>query len=525
MALLSLTCGGIAAVTSAKAAAGFAKNLRNDVFNKIQTYSFENIDKFSSASLVTRMTHDINEVQISFMMMIRIAVRAPLMLIFSIVMGIIMGGKLALTFVVVIPILGGGFFLISRKAMPTFRRIFRKYDAVNESIEENVRGMRVVKSFAREDYEKQKFSSASGGIRRDFTFAERLVALNTPLMQLCVYFNMIFIIFVGAKLAISSGGSLVGVGEISAMLTYGFQILMQLMMLGMIYVTFSMSAEAMRRIGEILSEQPTLTSPENPVTEVKDGSIDFENVSFRYAKTAQKDTLESTTLHIESGMTVGILGGTGSGKTSLVQLIPRLYDATKGCVKVGGVDVKNYELSVLRNSVAMVLQKNLLFSGTIRENLRWGDENATDEEMREACRLAQADEFIRAFPDGYDTFIEQGGANVSGGQKQRLCIARTLLKKPKILILDDSTSAVDTATDARIREGFRSYIPQTTKIIIAQRVTSIMDADLILVLDGGKIVASGKHDVLLAENEIYREVYWQQNANTQTQEPVGKEGE
>ena len=510
MAFLSLACGGIAGVTSAKAAAGFAKNLRGDVFDKIQTYSFENIDKFSSASLVTRMTHDITEVQFAFMMAIRIAVRAPLMLIFSVVMGILMGGKMALTFLVVIPVLGGGFFLISRIAMPVFRRIFRKYDAVNESIEENVRGMRVVKSFAREEHEKAKFADASEGLRKNFTFAERIVALNTPLMQFCLYFNMIFIVFVGSKLAITSGGALVNVGEISAMLTYGVQILIQLMMLGMIYVTMSISAEAIRRIGEVLLEEPSLSSPENPVREVKDGSIVFEKVNFRYAAMAKKGTLSDIDLKIESGMTVGILGGTGSGKSSFVQLIPRLYDVSEGAVKVGGVDVREYDLETLRNAVAMVLQKNLLFSGTIRENLRWGNENATDEELIEACKLAQADEFIRSFPDGYDTFIEQGGTNVSGGQKQRLCIARALLKKPKILILDDSTSAVDTRTDALIREGFRSYIPETTKLIIAQRVTSVMDADLILLLDGGRIVASGTHETLLQESEIYREIYTQQ---------------
>ena len=510
MAFLSLACGGIAGVTSAKAAAGFAKNLRGDVFDKIQTYSFENIDKFSSASLVTRMTHDITEVQFAFMMAIRIAVRAPLMLIFSVVMGILMGGKMALTFLVVIPVLGGGFFLISRIAMPVFRRIFRKYDAVNESIEENVRGMRVVKSFAREEHEKAKFADASEGLRKNFTFAERIVALNTPLMQFCLYFNMIFIVFVGSKLAITSGGALVNVGEISAMLTYGVQILIQLMMLGMIYVTMSISAEAIRRIGEVLLEEPSLSSPENPVREVKDGSIVFEKVNFRDAAMATKGTLSDIDLKIESGMTVGILGGTGSGKSSFVQLIPRLYDVSEGAVKVGGVDVREYDLETLRNAVAMVLQKNLLFSGTIRENLRWGNENATDEELIEACKLAQADEFIRSFPDGYDTFIEQGGTNVSGGQKQRLCIARALLKKPKILILDDSTSAVDTRTDALIREGFRSYIPETTKLIIAQRVTSVMDADLILLLDGGRIVASGTHETLLQESEIYREIYTQQ---------------
>ena len=511
MAFLSLGCGSIAALTSARAAAGFAKNLRGDVFDKIQTYSFENIDKFSTASLVTRITRDVTEVQMAFMMCIRIAVRAPLMLIFSVIMGIVMGGKMALTFLVVIPILGGSFYVISLFAMPAFRRIFRKYDKVNESIEENVRGMRVVKSFAREGYEKDKFRGASDNIRRDFTYAERLVALNTPIMQFCVYFNMVFIMIVGSKLAISFGGSPVGVGEISAMLTYGVQILIQLSMLGMIYVMLSMSAEAIRRIGEILMEQPKLASPNNPVTSVKDGSVDFHGVTFRYVKTAERPTLENIDLHIRSGMTVGILGGTGSGKTSLVQLIPRLYDTTEGKVLVGGVDVRDYDLDTLRNSVAMVLQKNLLFSGTIRENLKWGDENATDEQIKEACRLSQADEFIESFPEGYDTFIEQGGTNVSGGQKQRLCIARALLKKPKILILDDSTSAVDTRTDALIREGFRRYIPETTKFIIAQRVSSVMDADLILVLDGGKIAAMGTHTELLESCDIYREIHEQQN--------------
>ncbi len=513
MAALSLCCGAIAGVTSAKASAGFAKNLRGDVFDKIQTYSFENIDKFSSSSLVTRITHDVTEVQIAYMMAIRIAVRAPLMLIFSVIMAIYMGGKMALTFVAVIPILAGGFFIISRKAMPTFRRIFRKYDAVNESIEENIRGIRVVKGFAREKTEVDKFSKASEGLRRDFTFAERIVAWNTPLMQVCIYFNMIFILFTGAYLVITTSGAAVNVGEISAMLTYGFQVLMQLMMLSMIYVMLSISAEAIKRIGELLTEEPGLKNPENPVMEVKDGSIDFENVSFKYAKSARKSALSDVELHIPSGATVGIIGGTGSSKTTLVQLIPRLYDVTEGCVRVGGVDVRDYDMDTLRGAVAMVLQKNLLFSGTIKENLRWGDPNASDEELIEACKLAQAHDFISSFLDGYDTWIEQGGTNVSGGQKQRLCIARALLKKPKVLILDDSTSAVDTATDAGIRAGFRTYIPETTKIIIAQRIVSVMDADIILVMDGGRIVARGTHDELLHSSDIYREVYEQQTMN------------
>ncbi len=510
LAALSLTCGGIAGVTSAKAAAGFAKNLRGDIFDKIQTYSFENIDKFSSSSLVTRMTTDVNDVQMAFMMSIRIAVRAPLMLIFSIVMAIVMGGKMAMSFLLIIPFLGIGFFLISRKAMPAFRRIFTKYDAVNESIEENIRGIRVVKGFAGEGREIEKFGAASEGIRREFTYAERLVALTNPMMQIAIYFNMIFIIFLGAKLAISSGGATVGVGEISALMTYGFQVLMQLMMLAMIYIIMSMSAEAIKRIAEVLNETPRLENPENPVTDVRDGSVDFDGVSFKYAANARKAALADVELHIPSGATVGIIGGTGSGKSTLVQLIPRLYDATEGTVRVGGTDVRRYDITALRGAVAMVLQKNLLFSGTIRENLRWGNKDATDAELEEACKLAQADEFIRTFPDGYDTKIEQGGTNVSGGQKQRLCIARALLKKPKILILDDSTSAVDTRTDALIRAGFRSYIPQTTKIIIAQRVASVMDADLILVMDGGRIAASGTHEELLASSDIYREVCEQQ---------------
>ncbi len=511
MAVLSLTCGGIAANTCAKASAGFAKNLRHDLFYKIQTYSFENIDKFSSTSLVTRLTTDVANVQMSYMMVIRTAVRAPLMLIFSIIMAFYMGGYLAMAFVVVVPVLAVGLILISRRAMPAFRAVFRKYDRLNESIEENVRAMRVVKGFSREEYEKEKFGTAAEDIRGDFTRAERIVALNSPLMQVCLYFNMVFVLVVGAKLIIQSGGSTLNVGAISAMLTYGMQILMQLMMLSMIYVMLTMSSESMQRIAEVLEETPALTNPTgHAVTEVADGSIDFEGVSFKYSAKADKFALADIDLHIASGMTVGILGGTGSSKTSLVQLIPRLYDASEGVVRVGGVNVRDYDIEALRGSVAMVLQKNLLFSGTIKENLRWGNENATDEELVEACRLASADEFVTSFPDGYDTHIEQGGTNVSGGQKQRLCIARALLKKPKILILDDSTSAVDTKTDAMIRAGFKTYIPETTKIIIAQRVASVQDADLILVMENGHIVGMGKHDELLAHNDIYREVYTQQ---------------
>ncbi len=508
MALLSLSCGWIAGITAAKASAGFAKNLRRDTFHRIEGYAFGNIDKFSTASLVTRMTTDISNVQFAYMMIIRTAVRAPLMLIFSIIMAFIMGGTLAAAFVVVIPVLVTGLYLVSRRAMPAFRRAFKKYDRLNESIEENVRGMRVVKGFSREEYEKEKFGVAAGDIRNDFTHAERIVALNSPLMQVCVYFNMIFVLFVGSKLVVTGAG--IGVGEISAMLTYGMQILIQLMMLSMIYVILTMSTESAKRVVEVLSEETALKNPEHPIQSVPDGSVDFENVSFKYAAKAERYALENIDLHIKSGMTVGILGGTGSGKSSLVQLIPRLYDTTLGCVRVGGIDVRGYDLEVLRSSVAMVLQKNLLFSGTIKENLRWGNENATDEELYEACRLAAADDFIRSFPDGYDTKIEQGGTNVSGGQKQRLCIARALLKKPKILILDDSTSAVDTKTDAAIRQGFATYIPETTKIIIAQRVASVEDADLILVMDNGRIVSAGTHTELLLKSDLYREIYEQQ---------------
>ena len=508
MSVLSLCCGGAAGFTCAKASTGFARNLRHDVFHKIQGFSFENIDKFSSSSLVTRMTTDVTNVQMSFMMLIRVAIRSPLMLVFSVVMAFIMGGKLALSFVVIIPILAFGLLMIGKKALPAFRRVFKKYDRMNESIEENVRAMRVVKGFAREDLEKQKFGDASDEIRKDFTKAERIVALNGPLMQLCMYFNMAFVLLVGSRIVIRTGS--IGVGELSAMLNYGMQVLMSLMMLSMIYVMLTMSAESAKRICEVLDETPSLRNPENPVMEVKDGSIEFTDVNFKYSASAKKFALFDIDLKIKSGMTVGILGGTGSSKSTLVQLIPRLYDTTEGSVKVGGVDVRDYDIDTLRGQVAMVLQKNLLFAGTIKDNLRWGNPDATDEEMIEACQLAQADEFIRSFPDGYDTWIEQGGTNVSGGQKQRLCIARALLKRPKVLILDDSTSAVDTKTDALIRAGFRSYIPETTKIIIAQRVASVQDADLILIMENGKIAAAGTHEKLLAGNVIYQEIYHQQ---------------
>ena len=510
MAVLSLILGVAAGSTCATASTGFSRNLRQDMFYRIQDYSFENIDKFSVSSLVTRMTTDVINVQMSFMMIIRVAIRGPLMLIFSFIMGFAMGGRLAMIFLVTIPLLGIALVLVIRKATPIFRRVFRKYDALNDSVQENVQAMRVVKSYVREDYEKKKFGAAAEDVCKDFTRAERIMAINTPMMQFCVYVGMVFVLSFGSYAVISSQGLEVNVGQMSAIITYSFQILMSLMMLSMVFVMITMSMESAERIVEVLQEQSTLTSPEKAVKEVKDGSIDFDGVSYKYSRTAERNALEHVDLHIRSGELIGILGGTGSSKTTLVQLIPRLYDVTEGAVRVGGVDVRNYDLEILRDNVAMVLQKNVLFSGTIKDNLRWGNPNATDEEMYEACRLAQADEFIQQFPDKYDTWIEQGGSNVSGGQKQRLCIARALLKKPKVLILDDSTSAVDTHTDALIRQGFREFIPDTTKIIIAQRVASVEDADRIIVMDGGRISAIGTHEELLKSNEIYREVYTSQ---------------
>ena len=488
MAVLSLIFGVAAGNTCATASTGFARNLRKDMFYRIQDYSFENIDKFSVSSLVTRMTTDVVNVQMSFMMIIRVAIRGPLMLIFSFVMGFAMGGRLAMIFLVTIPLLSVGLILVIRKATPIFRRVFRKYDALNDSVQENVQA-----------------------ICSDFTRAERIMALNSPLMQICVYAGMAFVLSFGSYAVITSQGMEVAVGQMSAILTYSFQILMSLMTVSMVFVMITMSMESAERIVEVLTEKSNLTSPENAVTQVKDGSIDFEGVSFKYSKKAERMALANVDLHIKSGEIIGILGGTGSSKSTLVQLIPRLYDATEGCVKVGGVDVRKYDLETLRNNVAVVLQKNVLFSGTIKDNLRWGNPDATDEEMLEACKLAQADEFIQQFPNKYDTWIEQGGANVSGGQKQRLCIARALMKKPKVLILDDSTSAVDTRTDALIRQGFREFIPETTKIIIAQRVASVQDADRIIVMDGGQVSAIGTHEELLKTSEIYREVYTTQN--------------
>lgn len=510
MAIASLLCGALSGAFCAKASTGFARNLRKDLYYKIQEFSFENIDKFSTPSLVTRMTTDITNVQFSFMMIIRIAVRAPIMMIFSLVMAFIMGGVLAWIFVVVIPPLSLILFLIMRKAMPVFKRVFKKYDAMNESIQENVKGIRVVKAYVREDYEKEKFDRTAEDVCMDFTRAERILAWNNPAMQFFFYGVLSAVLFIGSYLILKTNGA-TNFGEVSQLIVYGMQILMSLMMFSMVFVMIVMSVESGRRICEILDEESTLHNPAHPVYEVADGSVDFDSVSFKYAQNAEKNVLENIDLHIKSGETIGIIGGTGSSKTSLVNLISRLYDASEGAVKVGGVDVRDYDIATLRNQVAVVLQKNVLFSGTIKQNLRWGNASATDGELEEACRLAQADEFVRAFPKGYDTYIEQGGTNVSGGQKQRLCIARALLKKPKILILDDSTSAVDTQTDALIRKSFREYIPETTKIIIAQRISSVEDADRIIVMESGKINGIGTHEQLLKTNEIYAEVYNSQN--------------
>ena len=511
MSITSLVFGAAAGATCAAASTGFARNLRKDMFYNIQNYSFENIDKFSVSSLVTRMTTDVMNVQMAYMMIIRVAIRCPLMLIFSFSMGFIMGGRLAMIFLFTIPLLTIGLILVIRAATPIFRQVFRKYDALNDSVQENIQAMRVVKSYVREEYEKKKFAAAAENVQRDFTKAERIMAINSPMMQFCVYSGMVFVITYGSYAVITSRGLDLNVGQMSAMLTYSFQILMSLMMVSMVFVMITMSMESAERIVEVLTEQSTLSSPENGLTEVKDGSIDFDNVSFKYSKKAERMALADIDLHIKSGEVIGILGGTGSSKSSLIQLIPRLYDATEGSVKVGGQDVRRYNLESLRDQVAVVLQKNVLFSGTIKDNLRWGNPNATDAELEEACRLAQADEFIQQFPDKYDTWIEQGGSNVSGGQKQRLCIARALLKKPKILILDDSTSAVDTRTDALIRKGFREFIPETTKIIIAQRVASVQDADRIILMEGGRITAIGTHDELMKSNNVYREIYTSQN--------------
>ena len=518
LAIMSLASGGIAGFTCAKASTGFARNLRRDMFINIQGFSFENVDKFSSSSLVTRLTTDINNVQIAFMMIIRIALRSPLMLIFSIIMAFYMGGKLAFSFVILIPILAVGLILIARFAMPAFRRVFKKYDKLNESVEENVRAMRVVKGFAREEYEKEKFDKAADDIRIDFTKAERIVALNAPLMQLCMQFNMVFVMYIGAHIIITTRGESIDVGQLSAMLTYGFQILMSLMMFAMIYVMLTMSAESAKRIAEVLDEKSSLTSKEDAITEINSGKIEFKDVRFKYSKDAKKFALDDIDLVINSGETVGIIGGTGSSKSTLVQLIPRLYDVTEGQVLVDDKDVRDLDLEMLRDEVAMVLQKNLLFAGTIEENLKWGNPNATMEEIYKACEIAQASEFVNNFPEKFQTHIEQGGTNVSGGQKQRLCIARALLKKPKIIIFDDSTSAVDTHTDALIRKGLAEYMPETTKIVIAQRISSVQDADKIIVMENGHIGDVGTHEELLGRCEEYREIYEQQMSGGQEDE-------
>lgn len=511
MACLSLMFGALAGSTCATASCGLAKNLRKDMFYNIQKFSFENIDRFSTSSLVTRLTTDVTNVQMAYMMIIRTAIRAPFMLIFAFVMAFVMGGKMAVIFVVVTPILGFGLFFVSYKVMPLFRSVFKKYDNLNSSIQENIKGIRVVKSYVREEYEKEKFGAAAEDVCRDFTKAERILAINNPLMQFCLYAVMVFVLSFGSYTIITTRGVDLDVGQFSALLTYSFMILMSLMMISMIFVMITMSIESCKRIVEVLDEESSLSNPENPVYEIADGSVDFDNVSFKYSASAERMTLANIDLHIKSGQTVGIIGGTGSSKSSLVQLISRLYDVTSGTVKVGGRDVREYDLDTLRNQVAVVLQKNILFSGTIKENLRWGNKEATDEEMIEACKLAQADEFITRFPNGYDTYIEQGGANVSGGQKQRLCIARALLKKPKILIMDDSTSAVDTKTDALIRKAMRDFIPETTKFIIAQRISSVQEADVIIVMEGGTVSAAGTHDELLKTNEIYKDLYMLQN--------------
>ena len=509
-ALISLIFGIASAVMASYAATGFARNLRRDMYYKVQDFDFGNIDKFSTASIVTRLTSDVANIQMTFQMLIRMAIRCPMMLILATANAFSVSPRLCIIYCVVLPLMGLGLFILIRMVFPVFDRVFKTYDKLNNVVQENVHGIRVVKSFVREDRETDKFSSVSESIYKDFCKAEQTMAFGNPLMQFAVYTCILVISYVGATMVVASSNNAnlgLTTGQLTSMFTFTTQILSSLMMLSMVFVMVTMSRAPMRRTTEILVEQPELKNHENPMETVKDGSVDFDNVSFRYSKTADRDALENINLHIASGMTVGVLGGTGSGKSTLVQLIPRLYDASEGSIKVGGVDVRDYDVRRLRDAVSMVLQKNVLFSGSIRENLRWGNPNATDEEITHACQIACADEFIRSFPDGYDTHIEQGGTNVSGGQKQRLCIARALLKKPKILILDDSTSAVDTRTDASIRQALVGEIPETTKIIIAQRIASVQSCDLILVMDGGRIVAQGKHDELLKTSDIYREVY------------------
>ena len=506
-ALCSLIFGVASAVFAAYAGTGYARNLRHDLYHRIQTFDFGNIDKFSTASIITRTTSDIANIQMCFQMLIRMAVRCPMMVIMASINVWRLSPQLCLVYLIALPLLVVGLVVLIKLVFPIFDRGFKTIDKLNNVVQENLHGIRVVKAFVRADKENEKFTEVSGTLYKDFSRAERIMAFNSPLMSMAVYGSIIAISWLGANMIVSSGNTTFTTGNLTSMFTYTTQILSGLLMLSAVIVMLTMSRAPMKRCCEILAEEPNLRSPENPVTEVADGSVDFQNVSFRYSETAGRDALQNVNIHIEPGMTVGILGSTGSSKSTLVQLIPRLYDVTDGAVKVGGVDVRNYDLKALRDQVAMVLQKNTLFSGTIKDNLRWGDPDATDEEMVTACKLACAHDFIQSFPDGYDTFIEQEGKNVSGGQKQRLCIARALLKKPKILILDDSTSAVDTHTDALIRQAFREQIPNTTKLIIAQRVASIQDADLILIMDGGTVVAQGKHDELLNTSTIYREVY------------------
>ena len=525
MALASLCFGIGAGITCSQASCGFAKNLRHDVFAAVQRFSFANIDQFSSSSLVTRLTTDITNVQLAYMMIIRTAIRCPLIMICGIVMAFVMGGPLAIVFVIIVPLLGFGLFKVIRTVHPIFRAVFRKYDALNESIEENVTGMRDVKSYVRQDFEKKKFGAAAQDVCADFTRAEKILALNAPMMNFAIDLVFVVVIGFGSWLIISSQGLLLNVGQMSALTTYGFMILMSLMMVSMVFAMITMAQESAERIVEVIETEPTIKNPEHPVTEMKDGSIDFDDVTFMYSEKAEHRALAEIDLHIKSGETLGIMGGTGSAKTSLINLISRLYDVTKGSVKVGGVDVRDYDLEFLRNNVAVVLQKNVLFSGTIKENLRWGKADATDDEIREVCELAQADEFIQGFPHKYDTYIEQGGTNVSGGQKQRLCIARALLKHPKVLILDDSTSAVDTKTDVLIREGLATYLPDTTKIIIAQRTSSVEHADRILILDNGHIAGLGTHDELMETCDIYRDTYIQQNRTGEDEAGAEAEGD
>lgn len=521
MALISLAFGAAAGVTCSKASCGFAKNLRRDMFENIQTFSFATIDQFSSSSLVTRLTTDVQNVQVAFMQLIRTAIRGPLVLIFAFTMAYIMGGWLSFVFLAVAPPLGLGLFCIIRTVAPIFKRIFKKYDALNQSAEENLAGIRVVKSYVREDHERRKFNEAAENLQHEFTHAERIVALNNPMMNFAVYCVFVFVIGIGSYAIISTKGELIDVGQFSSLITYGFMILMSLMMLSMVFAQLTIAEEGARRICEVLDAKTTIDEPAEPVTAIADGSIDFDHVGFSYVGERACEALIDIDLHIKSGETIGVIGSTGSSKSSLVQLVPRLYDVTEGSVRVGGVDVRRYDLDTLRNGVAMVLQKNVLFSGTIAENLRWGNADATDEEIVEAAKLAQADEFVRGFADGYDHKIEQGGSNVSGGQKQRLCIARALLKHPKILILDDSTSAVDTKTDALIRAGLKSYLPEATKIIIAQRTSSVEDADRIIVMDEGRIESVGTHEELLHTSPIYREVYLSQNKKSHDDKDLG----